>query len=40
MITTRIVIDDGGDPDGVEAHTLNVVEVVDDSSVGSSLIAS
>lgn len=38
VITITVVVNDWGDPDGVEAHTLNVIEVVGDTVPGSSTV--
>ena len=31
VLPIGIVVDDGTDPDGIESHSLDVVEIVDDS---------
>ena len=36
----RDVLDDGGDPDGSEAHALDVVELVDDALPGATTVVS
>jgi hypothetical protein len=38
MIATVTIVDDGGDPYGIEAHTLDVIKVIDDSSVASAAV--
>lgn len=38
VVASVSVVDDGRNPDGVEAHSLDIVEVVDDSSVASSAV--
>jgi len=38
VITITVVINDWRDPDGVETHTLNVIEVVGDTVPGSSAV--
>jgi hypothetical protein len=38
MIATISVADDGRNPYGVKAHSLNIVEVVDNSTVSTSTI--
>jgi len=39
VITIVKIVDDRRDPDGIEAHTLNVVQVVDETLVVSATIA-
>ena len=38
VISTRSVGDDWGDPDSVESHTLNVVQVVQDTLESSTTV--
>ena len=38
VITITVVINDWGDPDGVEAHTLDVVKVVGDTVPGTTAV--
>lgn len=37
-IVTIDVLDDGGDPDGCEAHTLDVVKLGDETEVGATTV--
>jgi hypothetical protein len=38
MVTTIVVINNRRDPDRIEAHTLDIVEVVDDAAVGAAAV--
>ncbi len=38
MVTSIAIVDDWGDPDCIKAHTLNVVKVVDDTSVATAAV--
>lgn len=40
MIPSIAVINDGWNPNGIEAHSLNIVEIVDDSAIATSAIVS
>lgn len=40
VVASISVVDNGGDPDGVKAHALNVIEVVDDALVTTSTVIS
>ena len=38
VVASVAIVDNRGDPDGIEAHSSNVVQIVDDSSISSSTI--
>lgn len=38
MVAAVPIVDNGGDPDGIEAHTLYVVQIVSDSSISSTAV--
>lgn len=38
MVTSIAIVNDWGNPDGIKAHTLNVVEVVDDTFVTTTTV--
>ena len=40
MVPSGSIVDTGGDPDGIEPHTLDIVEIVDDTSIASSAVVS
>jgi hypothetical protein len=38
VISSVAVVDDRGNPDGIEAHAVDIVQIVDDSSIASTAI--